>query len=148
MPGCFGIRRTGVGPCSHQTQLQSVSVGEAAELAVAQRDFGSAAKMILQMPIAGSRSAEAVGNRSAEVAGIPFVVGRSQSVAVGSQSAAAENQLAETPCFVGAGVAAVAFGSPVSQALQSNQRNQSIPADPVSFPAWVLFEDGWMWFWG
>lgn len=131
---------TEVGSCSHQTQLQSVSVGEAVELAVVQT--GSAAKMILQMLTAGSRSVEAVGNWSVEVAGIPFVVDRSQSVAVESQSvaaesqsAAAENPLAETPSSVAAGVAAVAPGSPVSQVLQWNRRNQSILADPVSFPA-------------
>ena len=140
MPGCFGIHKTGVEPCSHQTQLQSVSVGEAVELAVVQT--GSVAE-ILQMPIAGSRSVEAVENRFVEVDGIPFVVGRSPSVAVESQFAAAENQLAETPGSVAAGVAAVAVGSPVSQVLQSNRRNQSILAGPVSFPALVLFEGGW-----
>ena len=136
-------------PCSRQTQLQSASVEEAAELAVVQRDLGPAAKMILQMPIAGSPSVEAVENRSVEVAEnrsvevaeSPFVVGRirsvaveSQSAAVESQSAAAGNQLAETPGSVAAGVAAVAFGSPAPQVLQWNRRNQSILADPVSFP--------------
>ena len=142
MPGCFGIHRTEVGPCSQQTQLQSVSVGEAVELAVVQT--GSAAKMVLQMPIAGSQSVEAVENRFVGAAGIPFVVDKSPSVAVESQFAAAETQLAETPDSVAAGVAAVAVRSPVSQVLQSNRRNQSILADPVSFPALVLFEDGWM----
>lgn len=119
-----------------------MSVGEAVELAVVQT--GSAAKMVLQMPIAGSQSVEAVENRFVGVAGIPFVVDKSPSVAVESQFAAAETQLAETPDSVAAGVAAVAVRSPVSQVLQSNRRNQSILADPVSFPALVLFEDGWM----